>query len=691
MSTKTPWLNPTYTAAMSTSSPATPCTPEPVTPRRIAMTRSFTVPPKLTVSTGTNATPEIGAAEGIETLYVHPRANIIKFTTGGSRPSSSSGSPLGRGVDNAGTLPWAYPTESTVAAGPMEIYRVPGSVSFLHSGALLHAILPRSQCWCVDGVSKFAFRVLPETYYRIELPGETAEDLEMVEALKVTLKKVLFYERTPCPFARGFTVELPKEEVKIKKSRSVREGPAKKWRLQKAYSWKPEGWEEEERKKKLDAGEARSSGEDESEESDEEGGASSTLDVGKSTRTPLDPRPEGVRSMRSVTVPTQLQMGSIPPSRVKSRVQAVETVDRAEKAERVRFTDEVNRRSSIRATRMSTIPVDMPPSPPDSNRGMEVQSSGDSSDDDNNTEEPSIETADGSITGDSAVVDTANDMSAPSNKEGSRPGTNDECRMRDEEASERIGTPTIDARNHMEDIPEHESEGLDEHVVHDEDESSLTSQLAKTQLQEESQNEGAAESEDDIVETAHTKRALIPEHATMNQSSSDLEIPSDDPYAAIQARIQARRSIGGATTSFQPSVKAPIRKSTASTSSKATIASQRPSKVGATQRHHSMTAALVNKACSVFLGPPAHLVTMMLRIAARFSSGAFGSNSMFLVESPVGSPRRVPGSFYLEDEDRPWKSDDEEWEEDDFGVPLKSPVRISGVRERARREGWELE
>jgi hypothetical protein len=81
----------------------------------------------------------------------------------------------------------------------MEIYRVPGSVSFLHSGALLHAILPRSQCWCVDGVSKFAFRVLPETYYRIELPGETAEDLELVEALKLTFKKVLFYERTACP------------------------------------------------------------------------------------------------------------------------------------------------------------------------------------------------------------------------------------------------------------------------------------------------------------------------------------------------------------------------------------------------------------------------------------------------------------------------------------------------------------
>ena len=87
-------------------------------------------------------------------------------------------------------------------------------------------------------------------------------------------------------------------------------------------------------------------------------------------------------------------------------------------------------------------------------------------------------------------------------------------------------------------------------------------------------------------------------------------------------------------------------------------------------------------------------MTMMLRIAARISSGAFGSNSMFFVESPIGSPRRIPGSFYLEDEeDRGWKSEEEEedWEEDDFGVPLKSPVRLSGLRERARRRGWEME
>lgn len=222
------------------ASSAAPSKPE-NTPRRIALNRSFTVPPRLSTPTkSVNATVEIGAAEGIETLYIHPNANIIKFTTS-SRPSSSASASPGRPQSSPGTLSWASPTERTLAAGPMEIYRVPGSVSFLHSGALLHAILPRSQCWCVDGVSKFAFRVLPDTYYRIELPGETEQARQEVEKLKVTLQKVLFYERTPCPFARTFSVEVP-ELPEVRKKRRKSSGPAKKWKLDRAYSWKPEGW-----------------------------------------------------------------------------------------------------------------------------------------------------------------------------------------------------------------------------------------------------------------------------------------------------------------------------------------------------------------------------------------------------------------------------------------------------------------
>lgn len=644
------------------------------------MTRSFTVPPKLTVSTRNTPNPEIGAADGIETLYVHPSASIIKFNTGASRPSSSSGSPLVRHGESSGTLPWAYPTESTLAVGPMEIYRVPGSVSFLHSGALLHAILPRSQCWCVDGVSKFAFRVLPETYYRIELPGETAEDLELVEALKVTFKKVLFYERTPCPFARGFTVELPAEEVKVKKRNSVREGPAKKWKLQKAYSWKPEGWEEDERKRQSTASESRPGSGNRSEASDsqeieeeDEPSDESKEEGQEEHRTAGITRPRPLESMRSVTAPSQMQAQSTTPSQVRSRVQAVENVDRAHKAEKVRFSAEVERRSSVRAKRPSTAPVTLPPSPPDSSAGPELLASDDVSIPEEEAETQAEEASkeeDANDLGESGT-ELGVEETAPSPK-------TDEHELVDNNPSTDIEVDETPAQSNSQprtppgEIERRESEPREDVIEYDE--GSLPRELAEISLSDQNQRE-TTESE---LRPRTTQSAI------------------EDPYAAIQARIQARRSIGGTTTSFHPVSNPSARKENPSTASSVSLASQRSSKSGRVQRHHSITATLVNKAFAVFLGPPAHLVTMMLRIAARFSSGAFGSHSMFFVESPIGSPRRVPGSFYLEDEeDRGWKSEEEEevedWDEDDFGVPLRSPVRISGLRERARREGWEME
>lgn len=106
------------------------------------------------------------------------------------------------------------------------------------------------------------------------------------------------------------------------------------------------------------------------------------------------------------------------------------------------------------------------------------------------------------------------------------------------------------------------------------------------------------------------------------------------------------------------------------------------------------------------------MVAIMLRIAARFAKGTFGVDSMFYVESPVTSRGRVPGSYQI------WANgeiegaavdDDadgeelEEWEEDDFGVPLRGPVRlgsrsslrsgsasgsVEGLRER---RGWDVD
>lgn len=102
--------------------------------------------------------------------------------------------------------------QSLPDSGPLRIYRVLGSVAFLNSGSrFLKPVLAKSQCWCVDGESKFVLQAGPHTYYRIELPNTSAEDCVKVEEFKSTLGKVLQYETTPCPFKRGFTVELPEK------------------------------------------------------------------------------------------------------------------------------------------------------------------------------------------------------------------------------------------------------------------------------------------------------------------------------------------------------------------------------------------------------------------------------------------------------------------------------------------------
>jgi hypothetical protein len=68
------------------------------------------------------------------------------------------------------------------------------------------------------------------------------------------------------------------------------------------------------------------------------------------------------------------------------------------------------------------------------------------------------------------------------------------------------------------------------------------------------------------------------------------------------------------------------------------------------------TSALVRKTCELVLGPPSHLVSLMLRIAASISNFGFSTYR-------VRREEKIPCS---------WESDDEaEWpEEDDFGIPL---------------------
>ncbi|KAK3068928.1 hypothetical protein LTR53_013127 [Teratosphaeriaceae sp. CCFEE 6253] len=642
----------------------------PETPRRAALNRSFTVPAKLTTTSHpTNPSVEIGASKDVETLYTHSSASIIKFSTPPSSRPSSSSSARSPSTTTSGTLPWTSRTERTLASGPLEIYRVPGSVSFLHSGALLHAILPRSQCWCVDGVSKFTMRVLPETYYRIELPAKTPEDLVKVEELKVVLAKVLFYERTACPFNRGIEESRPTvEELHERRvSRRISVGPAKKWRRSGRYSWMPEdgrlGWEagglvgkEEE------GGEDVSSEEVESGTETPDGSDLPPAVASTNIQTPV--RPSRLENMRSVTTPARLMPHALKPF---SQIRISTHLDGT--SEIAKLVDQPQLELAEFRT-FQAIPTDMPPSPPDSSGGLEVAEA--------HAQQRSEEPEDrGSPAEDERTETREPDEPAPLTPAAMQSSPDHSS------PPHRTPEPASDSYSHLEDV---------------------------------SADRPAPAARDSSV-GAHDPLPPSPSPATCPKPEDDA-----DPFAAIQSRIRARRSIGSAPptpsklpTSPDPATQPPQPRSALSpvSSASSSTTSSASSTVTARPNFHrhqtNLASALVHKACAVFLGPPAHLVAIMLKIAARLSADTLALGSGLIFQSPAGS-KRVPGSYDLEsldaeDLDGEEREDgydgqsgldhgesrqagsvraeqtrdasEEDDDEDDFGVPLRSPVRLA--------------
>ncbi|EME80977.1 uncharacterized protein MYCFIDRAFT_76923 [Pseudocercospora fijiensis CIRAD86] len=752
------------------SSTAPPTTPA----RQNTVMRSFTSP---TANRAASTGAAIGETEGVETLFVHANTKVIRFTSS-SPPGSSAGTPSPGGRAQ-GTLPWATNTEKTMAAGPLEIYRVPGSVSFLHSGALLHTIMPRSNCWCVDGVSKFAMRVLPDTYYRIELPGDTPEDLEKVEELKLTLAKVLFYERTACPFARTFSVDLPEEEeVKPKKRRRRTDGPAKKWKLDKAYSWRPEGWTPDQ-----DRPSGESSGSQTA--TDEEGSSSSTDDQVEEAADQLTqmkiatPSRPSVRdrakrfNQRSVTAPPLMSLQSTPPSRLRTSFLAHDNAAISETSDshsRDLHTERLHTEPGASREQHRTLQAiftDMPPSPPDSSADLEFTSPNptsrrmepeQSTSSEQSREELGMYTSHVShapemasaISAPTASPSQAEDMgaaaitrsAADADQLEEKPGDPGELNKENDEA-ESTSTPpdplhvhedasaalpklegsvnsdpvtvTDDAHAAEDGIPMHDQPPSLEpfHVKTNSRIASLPSfQVDGANLDPFDKEPSLQESEDSDAVSQNTA-AVTTEHpaaADPEQENAFLQRQSvfgnvePDPYAQIQARIQARRTIGsGETTGFEPLRRQPTRQSSSSTASSSSLRSTRSRRGRPADRKQdqALAAGLVRKAYDVFLGPPAHLIAIMLKIAARFARGTF--RNTLLYESPRGMKKHIPGSFDLDGSDVEFLDESEEdgsAGEDDFGVPLRNPIRMMSSEAMPgqlaspsiqERRGWQLE
>ncbi|GAD98794.1 conserved hypothetical protein [Paecilomyces variotii No. 5] len=183
--------------------------------------RSVTLPTKLTPRNQ----PKSDSPEASDTiLFYHPSVRVVHFAPRSVVPVQLNAAPsdFDYPVDTIETLPWRSATERTVACGPLRIEQIPGLTAFLKCGNVVHAILKNSQCWCVDGVSIFVLRIRPLTYYRIELPNESEEDKQRASDLKIALPRILRYEITPCPFKRGFTVEIPLEAILPRRKKAWR-------------------------------------------------------------------------------------------------------------------------------------------------------------------------------------------------------------------------------------------------------------------------------------------------------------------------------------------------------------------------------------------------------------------------------------------------------------------------------------
>ena len=190
--------------------------PLPITPQSIR--RSFTAPVELYPSPQPQHVDPSDAAADI--LYSHPSTKTFSFSPPDANKIKPASLDADYPVDAIETLPWSAPRESMEAQGSLIIEKVRGSATFLKTGKIVHAIMRGSQCWCVDGDSKFVLRVRQFQYYRIEFPNRTAEEREKIEDLKTVLRKILKFEVTPCPFMRAFKVELPESASTPKKKKA---------------------------------------------------------------------------------------------------------------------------------------------------------------------------------------------------------------------------------------------------------------------------------------------------------------------------------------------------------------------------------------------------------------------------------------------------------------------------------------
>ncbi|KAF2640414.1 hypothetical protein P280DRAFT_470081 [Massarina eburnea CBS 473.64] len=580
------------------------------------------------------------SADGIETLFVCTSTKIVSFTASVPRRASPSRRGRGNGEDDTRSIPWRSPAERTMAVGVLRIYRVTSSnVSFLNSGNLLHTIFPKSQCWRVDGESIFVLRVRQDSYYRMELPYESAEDKEKVEQFRGVLGQVLQFEKTQSPFDCEVQVqppERPKTPPRKKLSRPPEK--AKKWLFDK--KWMPnDGSRPNTPVAASDSGTVSSYEEDDR--------SSVTTD-----RSELVPEsPESPETLLEIT----------PPTKPASRPRILSVAERTRTFQMRSVTAPIETTSVAQGQTPQT--SEQPSEQPSETPHKEVSEGG---------QAPVQEAVPG-------VADTQAraelDRKQSADAESMTSATESFYSL--EPSTRSPSPPYVDTEGDSTN-PWEDATSL--HELEERGRSSHRRQISEMTLK--ASSPARAEEEHELPELPQLPNLPdLPKIKTYTDSApitptTDIR-PSSAPSTPQLVSDSDSASDAGDPSSLDVATPPPAIRM-----KRLTGASQRRAFSPMPPQHnlfrpvtHSgpgkqFTAALLRKTCEIVFGPPAHLVQLMLRIAANVSDGAFGFNTY-----RVRRGERLPCT---------WESSDEEnWvEEDDFGIPLRT------VESETRRSGF---
>lgn len=489
----------------------------------------------------------------------------------------------------------------------------------------------------------------PDTYYRIELPSNTDEERELVELLKVTLGKVLYYERTACPFRRGFgDANLPDLESLPRRTLSSRGGsvePAKKWTFDR--KWRPEGGEED-----SEAGSRPSSlyhfdskrGEyqERTPEPEQHGGQVDAYEKGH----PAVSSPAQPRNMRSVTAPPQL---SLKVMRTPSKTKVPQIAGRINEAVRSQVesaqTTPIRRRQQVDAPTPKLPPTpesiqdaflhSFPEEKEEQQKGEGLEEPFDHDEEDTEIKQAETESSDSSHnTINDEYVDEVSILEIDE-KAGRR-----ENRRQDQITGK---------EKHTDPPPEQDFRSEPPPVAADP--SSNHSEMPQTPLVvgDISAEKESTQTEPSALSIPQPTTTSSPNLSTTSSSSAEswttLPPQRSQPSLALhnpEHEAQDTDTISLANSSSYHSLPSmPSLTSLASTTTSTTTATstQQPRKPTTSTSTTplalatgkgagpSTTTHLVRRTASLFLGPPAHLVNLMLRIAARLLLSALDANT----------------------------------------------------------------